>query len=109
MNEVIFDRKKYNSYKDFYVQVYKDLDGKSIPDWQDCEDLHYHADHLVEFLWYCHNDNTKYIFLNFDKEKIKLQKSYNDYEFNLILEIFEEFVNEYPNNSMEYRFDEEEK
>lgn len=109
MNEVIFDRKNYKSYKDFYTQIYKELDGAHTIDWEDYEDLHFNADFLDEFLWYKEEENIKYIFLNFDKEKIKLQKNYNDYEFNLILEIFEEFVNEYPNNSMEYRFDEEEK
>lgn len=108
MNQVIFDRKKYNSYKDFYVQIYKDLDGKSIPDWAEYENLHYNADFLNEFLWYCLDDNTNYIFLNFDKEKINQQKNYNDYEFSLILKIFERFVSRYPNNTMEYRFDEEE-
>ena len=109
MNEVIFDRKKYNSYKDFYVQIYKDLDGKSIPDWAESNNLDYSADQLNEFLWYCHNDNTKYVFVNFDKEKIKLAKNLNDFKFNIILRVFERFVSRYPNNTMEYRFDEEEK
>ena len=78
MNEVIFDRKEYKTYKDFYVQVYKDLDGKSIPDWEEYENLNYKADFLNEFLWYCHSDNTKYIFVNFDKIKIRKKKTYFD-------------------------------
>jgi len=109
MNEVIFDRKKYKTYKDFYTQIYKELDGAHTIDWDDCEDLHYSADHLNEFLWYKEEENIKYIFLNFDKDKIKLEKNLNDYKFNIILRVFEKFVSRYPNNTMEYRFDEEEK
>lgn len=108
MKEIIFDRKKYKSYKDFYTQLYKDLDGLHTIDWENCEDLHYEADHLDEFLWYKEEESIRYVFFNFDIDRIKKQKSYNDYEFNLILKIFERFVKEYPNNSMEYRFDEEE-
>ncbi len=109
MKEIIFDKNKYSSYKDFYSQIYKDLEGQKIPDWEDYDDLHYNADLLDEFLWYCHNDNIKYIFVNFDKEKIKLQKIYDDYEYNLVIEIFEEFVEKYPNNKLEFRMDEDKK
>ena len=107
MKEIIFDRKNYKSYKDFYTQIFKDLDGNSIPDWKDFEGLHYHADHLNEFLWYCNEDNNKYIFVNFDKEKIALQKNYDDYEYNIIIRIFERFVKEYPNNTLEFRMEDE--
>jgi len=109
MKEIIFDKNKYSSYKDFYSQIYKDLEGEKIPDWEDYKDLCYNADGLNEFLWYCHNDNIKYIFVNFDKEKIKLQKTYDDYEYNLVLEVFEEFVEKYPNNKLEFRMDEDKK
>ena len=109
MKEIIFNRKNYKSYKDFYTQVYNDLDGNSIPDWEGCEGLDYFADFLVEFLWYCQDDNVKYIFVNFDKEKIALQKNYDDYEYNIIIEIFEEFVERYPNNQLEFRMEDEKK
>ena len=108
MKEIIFNKKYYKSYKDFYTQIYKDLEGKTIPDWEDYENLHFNADLLEEFLWYYHNDNLKYIFVNFDKEKIKLQKNYDDYEYNLILQIFEDFVQKYPNNLLQYENDEKE-
>ena len=107
MKEVIFNRKNYNSYKDFYTQIYKDLDGKSIPDWEDYQDLCYSADALNEFLWYCHNDNIKYSFVNFDKGKIALQKNYDNYEYNIIIRVFERFVANYPNNTLEFRMEDE--
>ena len=87
MKEIIFNRKDYKSYKDFYTQIYKDLDGNSISDWEDYQDLCYSADALNEFLWYYHNDNIKYIFVNFDKEKISLQKNFDDYKYNIIIDM----------------------
>ncbi len=107
MKEIVFNKKKYDSYKDFYIQIYRDLEGKEIPDWEDYDALHYNADLLDEFLWYCHNDNIKYIFVNFDKEKIALQKNYDDYQFQIIIEIFEDFVEKFPNNKLEYKMDKE--
>ncbi len=109
MKEIIFDKNKYSSYKDFYSQIYKDLEGEKIPDWEDYDDLHYNAGLLDEFLWYCHNDNIKYIFVNFDKEKIKLQKNYDDYEYSIVLKVFERFVKQYPNNTLEFKMDEDKK
>ena len=50
-----------------------------------------------------------YIFINFDKEKIKLQKNFDDYKYNLIIEVFEEFVEEYPNNKLEFRMEDDKK
>ncbi len=105
MKEIIFNRKNYKSYKDFYTQIYKDLEGNKIQDWEDYENLCYSADGLVEFLWYYHNDSIKYIFKNFDKVKIQQQKNYDNYEYNLIIEIFEDFVKEYPNNQLEFKME----
>lgn len=108
MKEIIFNRKAYNSYKDFYCDVYDKLDGANMVDWKDWRGLDYHADHLNEFLWYCKTRNIKYIFVNFDKEKIALQKNYDDYEYNIIIKVFERFVKNYPNNKLEFRLDEKE-
>lgn len=105
MKEIIFDRKNYKSYKDFYTQLYIDLDGKNLSDWEDYDDLHYNAGLLDEFLWYYHNDSIKYVFKNFDKVKIQQQKNYDNYEYNLIIEIFEDFVKEYPNNQLEFKME----
>lgn len=109
MREIIFNKKNYESFKDFYVQIYKDLEGKKIPDWEDYENLCYSADALNEFLWYCHNDNIKYIFINFDKEKIALQKKYDDYEYSIVLKVFERFVKQYPNNKLEFQMENDKK
>ncbi len=101
--EIVFDRNNYKSYKDFYSQIYKDLDGKDNPDFEEYDDFHYNADLLDEFLWYCHNDNVKYIFVGFDQAEIALEKTYDDYEFNIVIKIFKRFVNKYPNNELEFK------
>ena len=76
MKEIIFSKETYESYKDFYAQIYRDLNGKGFLDWEDYEDLHYDADMLNEFLWYNHDKNIKYIFIGFDLEKIKQEKTF---------------------------------
>ena len=103
MKEIIFDRNNYKSYKDFYVQIYNDLDGAHTVDWEQYTNLCYSADALNEFLWYKEEENNKYVFLNFDKKQIAKQKTYDDYEYNLIVEIFERFAKNYPNNTVEFR------
>ncbi len=107
MKEIIFDKNNYSSYKDFYIQLYNELEGKKIPDWEDYDYLHYNAGLLDEFLWYCHNDNIKYVFVNFDKEKIALKKNYDDYEYGIVIKVFERFVKQYPNNKLEFKFEED--
>ena len=104
MKEVIFDKNDYKSYKDFYHDVCIKLDKDSFIDWNgQYEDLGYNADLLNEFLWYCHGDNLKCVFKNFDKERISKQKTLDDYEYNLIIEIFEDFAKNYPNNIVEFK------
>ena len=104
MKEIILNRKDYKSYKDCYTDIYNKFDGKENPDFDYCiTPLGYSADTLNEFLWYYHNDNIKIILLNFDKEKITLQKNYDDYEYNIMFRVFERFVNQYPNNELEFR------
>ena len=108
MNEIIFDRKEYKTYKDFYHDIAIKLDNERFLDWQnEYEDFCYDGNLLYEFLWYCKKDDSKYVFKNFDRKKIKEQKKYEDFEYNIILSSFEDFVKEYPNNSMEYRNDQE--
>ncbi len=107
MKEIIFNRKDYKVYEDFYVQIYKDLDGANMIDWEELPNLCYSADNLNEFLWYCHKDNNKYIFKNFDLEKIRNNKNYDDYMYSIILRVFERFVKNYPNNTLEFVNDEE--
>ena len=58
---------------------------------------------LNEFLWYNHDKNIKYIFMGFDLEKIKQEKTLDDYKYKLIFEVFEYFVKQYPNNVLEIK------
>ena len=68
MKEIIFDKKAFKSYKDMYNDICVKLDKDRFIDWRDgYKDLGYSADILNEFLWYCHDDSNKYIFINFDK------------------------------------------
>ena len=101
MKEIVFNKYNYECYKDFYTQIYSDLNGKGFLDWEDYENLNYSADMLNEFLWYNQNKNIKYIFIGFDLEKIKQEKTFDDYKYKLIFEVFEYFITKYPNNSME--------
>ena len=102
MKEVIFDKNEYKSYKDFYVQIYKDLDGAHTIDWEQYDNLCYSADALDEFLWYKAEENICYIFKNFDRGRIAKQRTYDDYEYSLIIRIFERFAKNYPNNKVEF-------
>lgn len=100
MKKLVIDKKVCLTYKEFYTFLYNELEGKSIPDWEDYDDLEYDANMLNEFLWYCHNDNIHFIFKNFNLEKIKNYKSYENYQWNLIIEVIEDFVTKYPNNKL---------
>ena len=102
MKIIIVDRKIYSTYKEFYIHLYKDLNGKSIPDREDCENLEYDANMLDEFLWYCQDRNIHFIFKNFDLDKIKNYKNYENYQWNIILEVIQDFVKKYPNNQLEF-------
>ncbi len=103
MQEIIFDRNKYESYKDFYVQLYRELDGKSFGDWQAYENLNYNASMLDEFLWYNNDKRVKFVFVCFDLEKIKQEKTYDDYEYGIIFKVFNDTVRAYSNFTMEIR------
>ena len=99
---IIYDRNEIKSYKDFYEKLYNDLEGSTIPYWSDeqCKYLGYSADILDEFLWYCHDDKNHFILRNFDLEKIKQQKTYDDYKINLIIEVLIDFTKKFPNNKL---------
>ncbi len=103
MQEIVFDRNKCESYKDFYVQLYRELDGKSFGDWQAYDNLHYNADMLDEFLWYNNDKKVKFVFVGFDLEKIKQEKTYDDYEYGIIFKVFNRFVPTCENFTMEIR------
>ena len=109
MKEIKFNRNDYKSYKDFYCDAYEKLDGRRFDDFDYCQvPLGYNPDTLNEFLWYCkYYNDFKFVFVNFDKEKIALQKNYDNYEYNIIIRVFERFVSNYPNNKLEFRMEDE--
>ena len=107
MKELIFDKKVYLTYKDFYEDLFKKLEGSTIPDWIDFPNLNYSADDLSEFLWYCLDDGNKYIFKNFNLDKIENYKNYDNYQWFLIFKVFKRFIEKYPNNTLEFINDEE--
>ena len=107
MKEVIFNvadyKTPYETYKDFYKDVFIKLDGKGIIDFEDLPDLHFHADILNEFMWYNHDENLKLIFVGLDLDKIKKRQTYDDTRWELIISVMEDFVKKFPNNTLEFR------
>ena len=107
MKQIIFNKKDYKDYRDMYHDICVKLDKNRFLDWQDdYEDLNYNGNLLNEFLWYCHNDSINIILLNFNREKISTPKNYDDYEYNIIIRKLEEFTEEFPNNTLEYKNEE---
>ena len=102
MNTIIINKNYYKSYKEFYKDIFIKLDGKNNIDFENMEDLLYNPNILNEFLWYCYDDSNKYIFKNFDLDKIKNYKNYENYQWSIIIEVFEDFVKKYPNNKLEF-------
>ncbi len=103
MQKVIIDKDKCESFKTFYEIVYRELQGKTYIDWAEYENLNYFADMLNEFLWYVHNEqDTEFVMVNFDLDKIKNQKTYDNYEWEIILKVLHRFVTEYPSNKLTF-------
>lgn len=107
MKEVIFNvadyKTPYETYKDFYKDVFIKLDGKGIIDFENMPDLHFHADILNEFMWYNHDENLKLVFVGLDLDKIKKRQTYDDIIWERIISVMEDFVKKFPNNTLEFR------
>ena len=106
MKELIFNRRDYKNYKDMYKDLaikLERIDG--IEDYYNISNYDYDPNCLYEDMMFGLDNslNYKFTFVNFDKEKIDLQKTYDDYEYSIIIKIFEEFVKKYPNNSLEFK------
>ena len=106
MKKLIYDRNKLKDYKEFYERIYVDLEGAGMNDWETFDCLGYDGNRLYEFFWYCHQDNFHIVFKNFDLEKVKNFKNYEDYQWKLIFEVCCEKVKEFPNNKVEFINDE---
>ena len=107
MREFIFNKKDYNTYKDFYIDIAKKLDAKNDLNCLEPEDLGFNPNHLNEFLQDFFDETHKYIFKNFDLEKINNYTTYDNYEWNIIFKVFKRFVDKYPNNKLEFINDED--
>lgn len=109
VNEMVIDRANYKSYgyytfKGFYTDIYNKFDGKNTPEFEDYENFNYLADLLNEFLLYKQDENIRFVFVDFDLEKIKTKKTYDNYEWEIILNIVSDFVKKYPNNTLEFKY-----
>ncbi len=103
MQRVVIDKNKCESYKTFYEIIYRELEGETYIDWKEYKNLNYHSDLLNEFLWYVHNEqNTEFVMVNFDMDKLMAEKTYDDYEWNIIIKILNRFVAEYPSNKLTF-------
>lgn len=102
MKEFIFNKDDYASYKDFYIDVAKQLDAKNDLNCLEPEDLGFNSNHLYEFLRDFHNECYKYVFIGFNLEKIRNYKNYENYQWDIIIKVFEDFVKKYPNNKLEF-------
>ncbi len=107
MKEVIFNisdyKTPYETYKDFYKDIFIKLDGEHNIDFAEMPDLHFRADILNEFMWYNSDNDLKLVFVGLDLDKIQARKTYDDYEWGLIVKIMKRFVERYPNNTLEFR------
>ena len=107
MKEVIFNvadyKTPYETYKDFYKDIFIKLDGEHNIDFAEMPDLHFSADILNEFMWYNSDNDLKLVFVGLDLGKIQARETYDDYEWGLIVKIMKRFVERYPNNTLEFR------
>ncbi|HCE34568.1 MAG TPA: hypothetical protein DEQ88_04265, partial [Clostridiales bacterium] len=93
----------YETYKDFYKDIFIKLDGEHNIDFAEMPDLHFSADILNEFMWYNSDNDLKLVFVGLDLGKIQARETYDDYEWGLIVKIMKRFVERYPNNTLEFR------
>ena len=109
MKEFIFNKDEYITYKDSYKDIAIKMDGVKIDDYYDSSTFEYDANILWEFLC-CEfgysKKEIKIILKNFNVDKLKIDKKYDDYCVNIVIEIFQEFVKEFPNNKLEFINDE---
>ncbi len=106
MKEFVFNKNEYKNYKEMYLDMATKFGDAETEDYYDTTCFDYSPDILWEFLLcsYAYEKiDIKIILLYFDKEKIKEENNYNDYEFNIIFKVFERLVQEYPNNILEFR------
>ena len=103
--KIVFDKNDYKTYKQMYEDLAIKLGTSLGPkDYYDISTFDYDPNCLYEELCYgkINKSSNHYVFKNFDLEKIKTEKSYDNYKYNLIIEVFQDFVKGYPNNTLEF-------
>ena len=106
MKELIFNKKDYKSYKNMYEDLAIKLERiNGLEDYYNIKNYDYDANCLYEDIMYGIDKslNFKFTFVNFNKQELNNPKNYDDYEYGIIIKIFEEFVKKYPNNSLEFK------
>ena len=105
MKEFIFNKNDYANYKDFYKDIAIKMDSIKIDDYFDSSTFEYNANILWEFLC-CEFGYTKKVIKitlkNFNIDKMKPDRKYDDYCINIVIEIFQEFIKEFSNNTLEF-------
>ena len=93
------------SYKDFYKDIAIKMDSIKIEDYFDASTFEYNANILWEFLC-CEfgyaKKAIKIILKNFDIQNLNSDKNYDDYCTNIVIEILQDFVTEFPNSKLEF-------
>ena len=104
MKIIEFKWEDYSNYKDFYLDIFKKLDGNSLDYFNKSklQDLRYDADLLYEFLWYYGEYNLELVFIGFDLDFIKKDDSYNAHGWRLIFKAIREFIKDFPNNKISF-------
>lgn len=109
MKEFIFNKEEYNGYEDFYKDIAIKMGAIKINDYYDSSTFEYNANILWEFLCcefgYLKKD-VKIILKNFNVDKMKSDEKYDDYCVNIVIELFQKFIKEFPNNKLEFINDE---
>lgn len=105
MKEFIFDKNEYVSYKDFYEGIAKKMEAIKIDDYYDSSTLEYNANILWEFLCcefgYLKKD-IKITLKNFNVDKLKIDKKYDDYQYFYIIKTFKRFIEYFPINALNF-------
>ncbi len=105
MKTVNINKNDYKTYKDFYEDMSIKLGANKIKDYYNTITFEYNPNLLWEFLemdGYGDKAIYKFVLKNFDLEKIKQQKTYDDYEWNIIIKVLQDFINKFPNNKLEF-------
>jgi len=101
MKTIIFDKNKLNSNEDFFNDICLKL-NKNYIDVKDKNSVNSFFTSLNVILWHYSKTNIKFVFKNFDYNKLKFSKEIEDYSFFSLLTSFEDFIKEHPTNQIKF-------